>query len=1241
MPLPFGLKLKRTRRYTVSSKSCLVTRIQLLNGEFVEFTLSVESTGQECLEAVAQRLELREITYFSLWYFNKQNQQRWIDLEKPLKKQLDKYGLEPTVYFGVVFYIPSIAQLQQEITRYQYYLQLKKDVLEGRISCSLEQAIRLASLAVQADFGDFNRYDSQEFLQKFALFPIDWIQDERVLEEATQKVALLYQSFRGLSAAEAEMLYMQEVEKMEGYGQESYQAKDSTGTDVTLGSCLDGIFVKHKNTRPLLLFRWHEINNMSHNRSFFALELANREESVQFQTEDMETSKYVCRMCLGRLKFYKINKSSLEECDPLPSEGSQKSLLTLSFPRFPMLSRPSLSSNKGQTQPTVVNPVRRRSSTRISLPKPQGYMMPPPQMHYNGHFTEPYTSSQDNLYMNSQNGYYYHSQTSLDCSPLEYGSGGRLRNGSVYSAHSTSSLTNPQHYLQPSPMSSNPSITSDITRPDYIPSHRHSALIPPSYRATPDYETVMRQKNRGAGGGMVLSQEHRQSHSMRNLNIGNSYAYSRPDPLVYSQPEIRGEHGGTAQHHHYPFHLGSSFHSPSPYPYPTERRPVVGAVSVPELTNVQLQQAQEYPAPNIMRTHVYRPPPPYPYAHPRPANSTPDLSRHLYVSSSNPDLIITRRVHHSVQTFQEDSLPVAHSLQEVSEPLFSGPPHRHPYHAQKRNSIEIAGLAHSLEGMRVKERTVSSSAAETATPPPVLRGGRSQGSQLNVFLERTKTEDRGDIKEDVQYGHKKSLSDATMLVHSSGEEEEFEDDSGRHTPLSQEAMAAMVPEQPPQQHHSLTSLSSLTTQQQTPIEPPPAYPIGSSLDPSITSPLSYKVHPLIQESEPLYLLSDLRQPRIMPSVSEGDLSGQAKQKPKKDFKKRPVSDVPPGKKTVEGLPPPGMKKGARSEVKKMGPLKVAHLNGLSVSRQPVHDEIKDEPERASNDERCKVLEQHMDRGELLKEYESIPKRRPGGECTVAQQPESGDKNRFQDVLPYDDTRVELVPTKENNTGYINASHIRITVSGQEWSYIATQGPLSNTCQDFWQMVWEQGVSIIAMVTAEEESGREKSFRYWPRLGSRHNTVTYGRFKITTRFRTESGCYATTGLKIKHLLTGQERTVWHLQYTDWPDHGCPEDFKGFVTYLEEIQSVRRHTNSISDPKNTNLPVLVHCSAGVGRTGVVILSEIMIACLEHNETLDVPKALLALRAQRMMMVQTLSQYTFIYKVLIQYLRNSRLI
>ncbi|XP_010843538.1 PREDICTED: tyrosine-protein phosphatase non-receptor type 21 [Bison bison bison] len=844
MPLPFGLKLKRTRRYTVSSKSCLVARIQLLNNEFVEFTLSVESTGQESLEAVAQRLELREITYFSLWYYNKQNQRRWVDLEKPLKKQLDKHALEPTVYFGVVFYVPSVSQLQQEITRYQYYLQLKKDILEGNIPCTLEQAIQLAGLAVQADFGDFDQYESQDFLQKFALLPVEWLQDEKVLEEATQKVALLHQKYRGLTAPDAETLYMQEVERMDGYGEESHPAKDSQGSDISIGACLEGVFVKHKSGRPPVVFRWHDIANMSHNKSFFALELANKEETIQFQTEDMETAKYVWRLCVARHKFYRLNQCSL------------------------------------QTQTVIVNPVRRRSSSRMSLPKPQPYAMAaPPQLHYNGHYTEPYTSSLDNLFVTNQNGFYGHSQTSLDRAQVELG--GRVRNGSVYSAHSTSSLNSPQPYLQPSPGSSNPSITgSDVLRPDYVPSHRHSALIPPSYRPTPDYETVMKQLQRG------LAPAERQSRSLRNLS------------LVYSQPEIR-EH-------------------------------------------------------------------------------------------ARSDLL-----------------------------------------SAKKNA-------------------------------------------------------------------------------------------------------------------------------------------------------------------------------------------------------------------VEGLPPLGGMKKSRGDAKKIGPLKLAALNGLSLSRLPLPDEEKDVPARATNDERCKILEQRLEQGMVFTEYERIlTKRLVDGECSTARLPENAERNRFQDVLPYDDARVELVPTKENNTGYINASHIKVSVSGIEWDYIATQGPLQNTCPDFWQMVWEQGIAIIAMVTAEEEGGREKSFRYWPRLGSRHNTVTYGRFKITTRFRTDSGCYATTGLKMKHLLSGQERTIWHLQYTDWPEHGCPEDLKGFLSYLEEIQSVRRHTNSTSEPKSPNPPLLVHCSAGVGRTGVVILSEIMIACLEHNEALDVPRVLDMLRRQRMLMVQTLCQYTFVYRVLIQFLRSSRLI
>ncbi|MFT7817260.1 tyrosine-protein phosphatase non-receptor type 21 [Arapaima gigas] len=1175
MPLPFGLKLKRTRRYTVSSKNCLVTRIQLLTDEFLEYTLSVESTAQECLEAVAQRLELREVTYFSLWYFNKQNQQRWVDLEKPLKKQLDKYGVEPTVYFGVVFYVPDVSQLQQEITRYQYYLQLKKDVLEGHITCSIEQAIRLASLGLQADFGDFNHFDSQGFLQKLVLFPVGWIQDERVLEEATQKVVGLYQKYRGLLAPEAEMLYMQEVEKMEGYGEECYQAKDSQGTDVIIGACLDGIFVRYKNGRQPVIFRWNDINNMTHNRSFFALELSSKEETIQFQTEDLETSKYVYRMCVARQKFYKITKSNLQT----------------------------------RTQVAAASTVRRRSSTRISMSNPQTCMIPTSQMHYNGQYNEFYKSSEDNLYLTSQNGFFYHSQTSLDHSTQEYNS--QIHNGSLYSAHSTSSLNNPQHHLQASPMSSNPSITGSDMRADYVTSHRHSTIIPPSYRATPDYETVMRQKKQS------LAHNDHQKLSAQNFNISSSYAYGRPDLLVYSQPEIREHtHLGTQGSSQFNVHLNYSFHNPSQYLYTRENRHVIGAVSVPELTNVQ---AQEYCTPNILRTQVYRPPPPYPY--PRPANSTPDLSHHFSVSNSNPDLV-TRRVHHSVQTFQEDSLPVAHSLQEVSEPLITTRCH----HMQKRNSIEIAGLAYGIEGIKMKERNVSVSGSETI-PPQI----RSSGSKPSVFLKKTKSQDGGS-KENLQYCHKKTLSDATMLVHSSGEEEDF-DEITCQVPQSSDAAANVrqqmaIPRKPSE--HPMACLCSKT--HNTPM----------------TQVVSCEPHLLIQESEMGHSSGDndifkgtnayvqaedstqqRRGSAQVPSIMARDLSASAQQRLKQNLDRNwPVPDVLSRRKNpLDSFQPMlGMRKGTKSELKKMGPLKLAALNGLTMSKMPVHSENKNDPESFSNDEKCRILEQQLEQGMVFTEFEKLPKKRRDAECSVAQLPENAERNRFQDVLPYDDTRVELVPTKENNTGYINASRIKVIEA--QWKVI------SMYCSMHYQCNFNQLHSGL------QEGGREKSFGYWPRLGSRHNTVTYGRFKITTRFRTDSGCYATTGLKVKHLLSGQERTVWHLQYTDWPDHGCPEDFKGFLSYLEEIQSVRRHTNNTTGPTNP-IPVLIHCSAGVGRSGVVILSEIMIACLEHNEVQDVPTVLKLLREQRMMMVQTISQYTFVYKVLIQFLKNSRLV
>jgi tyrosine-protein phosphatase non-receptor type 14/21 len=286
--------------------------------------------------------------------------------------------------------------------------------------------------------------------------------------------------------------------------------------------------------------------------------------------------------------------------------------------------------------------------------------------------------------------------------------------------------------------------------------------------------------------------------------------------------------------------------------------------------------------------------------------------------------------------------------------------------------------------------------------------------------------------------------------------------------------------------------------------------------------------------------------------------------------------------------------------------------------------------------------------QLFVEFELIAKKRLKCECSIATLERNRERNRFKDVVPYDDNRVQLTPTKNNTDGYINASHIRMKVSSEEFWYIATQAPLANTVCDFWQMVWENGVSVIAMLMATSTNGfqdvdRQRCAQYWPdRLGQQH-TLTVGDFEVSVRCSSGSSPYVTSGLLVRHTPTGRQRVVWHLQFTDWPDHGCPNNSTGFLDYLSEIDAIRRQVDNV-DGTSTRpqvAPVVVHCSAGVGRTGVLVLAEIMKASFERNQMMEVPSVLKSLRDQRMYMVQTVTQYCFVYRTLVAYLQSSRLI
>ena len=215
------------------------------------------------------------------------------------------------------------------------------------------------------------------------------------------------------------------------------------------------------------------------------------------------------------------------------------------------------------------------------------------------------------------------------------------------------------------------------------------------------------------------------------------------------------------------------------------------------------------------------------------------------------------------------------------------------------------------------------------------------------------------------------------------------------------------------------------------------------------------------------------------------------------------------------------------------------------------------------------------------------------------------------------------------------------MGSQQRFYIAAQGPLPTTLQHFWQAVWENNVHLIVMLT-DTTRGQDRAYPYWPQQDN--TSVECDQFTISRSVSTPSRAYVTSRLVLTQRGSRRARVVWHLQFTAWADHGCPEDAAGFVQFVEEMATLRQTAASemaVTPGGSRNTPVLVHCSAGVGRTGVTIMCDVLLHCLDHNLEVDVPKLLHHLRQQRMLMVQTVTQYKFVYQVLAHYLKRSRLI
>ncbi|KAJ8002746.1 hypothetical protein DPEC_G00162150 [Dallia pectoralis] len=267
---------------------------------------------------------------------------------------------------------------------------------------------------------------------------------------------------------------------------------------------------------------------------------------------------------------------------------------------------------------------------------------------------------------------------------------------------------------------------------------------------------------------------------------------------------------------------------------------------------------------------------------------------------------------------------------------------------------------------------------------------------------------------------------------------------------------------------------------------------------------------------------------------------------------------------------------------------------------------------------------------LSEEYEDLKDVGRNQPLDTALLPENRGKNRYNNILPYDSTRVKLSYVDDDPcSDYINASYIPGNNFRRE--YIATQGPLPGTKDDFWKMVWEQNVHNIVMVTQCVEKGRVKCDHYWP---FDQDPLYYG--DLIIQMLSESVLPEWTIREFKICSEDQSdysRLVRQFHYTVWPDHGVPETTQSLIQF---VRTVRDYINRTPRAGAT----VAHCSAGVGRTGTFIVLDRLLQQLDTKDTVDIYGAVFDLRLHRSHMVQTECQYTYLHQCVRDVLRARKL-
>ncbi|XP_013778053.1 tyrosine-protein phosphatase non-receptor type 11-like isoform X2 [Limulus polyphemus] len=251
-----------------------------------------------------------------------------------------------------------------------------------------------------------------------------------------------------------------------------------------------------------------------------------------------------------------------------------------------------------------------------------------------------------------------------------------------------------------------------------------------------------------------------------------------------------------------------------------------------------------------------------------------------------------------------------------------------------------------------------------------------------------------------------------------------------------------------------------------------------------------------------------------------------------------------------------------------------------------------------------------------------------------QRPENRAKNRYKNILPFDHTRVILRDEDPNVVGsdYVNANIIQAEDDGSPDNgkkyYIATQGCLANTAEDFWRMVIQENTRVVVMTTKEVERGKNKCYRYWPEEGQEK---VWGKITVKSLAESSTADYTLREFQVSKEDQCKSITIYQYHFTAWPDHGVPSDPGCVLNFLHDVN---RRQDSIPDAG----PIVVHCSAGIGRTGTFIVIDMIVDQIRKQGLdceIDIQRTIQTVRSRRSGMVQTEAQYKFVYLAVQHYI------